>query len=174
MQSDLSFERRLRYQEMAINRLMCEARLLRDENAQLLAQLEQAGAPRPAGAKVDRLEATLPAGPNGPATARAALTRWLTGQLPGDVLSDARVLASELMASSSGATDLPETASLRLAVEVRDDALRVDVRHPGGLRPGARSPAGGGVGPQLVEALAKRGGVDDVGGTHLWFEVDAA
>jgi hypothetical protein len=159
---------------MAIARLMCEARLLRDENAQLLAQLEQAGAPAAAGAKVDRLEATLPAGPNGPATARAALTRWLTGQLPGDVLSDARVLASELMASSSGATDLPETASLRLAVEVRDDALRVDVRHPGGLRPGARSPAGGGVGPQLVEALAKRWGVDDVGGTHLWFEVDAA
>ena len=174
MQSDVSFERRFRYQEMAIARLMCEARLLRDENAQLLAQLEQAGAPAPAGAKVDRLEATLPAGPNGPATARAALTRWLTGQLPGDVLSDARVLASELVASSSGATDLPETASLRLAVEVRDDALRVDVCHPGGLRPGARSPAGGGVGLQLVEALAKRWGVDDVGGTHLWFEVDAA
>jgi len=174
MQSDVSFERRFRYQEMAIARLMCEARLLRDENAQLLAQLEQAGAPAAAGAKVDRLEATLPAGPNGPATARAALTRWLTGQLPGDVLSDARVLASELVASSSGATDLPETASLRLAVEVRDDALRVDVRHPGGLRPGARSPAGGGVGLQLVEALAKRWGVDDVGGTHLWFEVDAA
>jgi hypothetical protein len=60
MQSDLSFERRFRYQEMAINRLMCEARLLRDENAQLLAQLEQASAPGQAGARVDRLEATLP------------------------------------------------------------------------------------------------------------------
>lgn len=174
MQSDVSFERRFRYQEMAIARLMCEARLLRDENAQLLAQLEQAGAPGPAGAKVDRLEATLPAGPSGPATARAALTRWLTGQVPGEVLSDARVLASELVATSSGATDLPETASLRLAVEVRDDALRVDVRHPGGSRPGAPSALGGGVGLQLVEALAKRWGADDVGGTHLWFEVDAA
>jgi hypothetical protein len=173
MQSDVSFERRFRYQEMAIARLLCEARLLRDENAQLLAQLEQ-DAPAPAGARVDRLEATLPAGPSGPATARAALTRWLTGQVPGEVLSDARVLASELVANSSGATDLPETALLRLAVEVRDDALRVDVRHPGGSRPGARSPLGGDLGLQLVEALAKRWGVDDVGGTHLWFEVDAA
>jgi hypothetical protein len=39
MQSDVSFERRLRYQEMAIARLMCEMRLLRDENAELAAQL---------------------------------------------------------------------------------------------------------------------------------------
>ena len=174
MQSDVSFERRFRYQEMAINRLMCEARLLRDENAQLLAQLEQASAPGPAGAKVDRLEATLPAGPSGPATARTALTRWLMGQVPGEVLFDARVLASELVAHSTRATDLPETASLRLAVEVRDDALRVDVRHPGGSRAGAPSPLGSGLGLRLVEALAKRWGADDVGGTHLWFEVDAA
>jgi hypothetical protein len=174
MQSDVSFERRFRYQEMAIARLMCEARLLRDENAELLAQLEQADSPGPAGAKVDRLEATLPVGPSGPATARAALTRWLTGQVPGEVLSDARVLASELVANSSGATDLPETATLRLAVEVRDDTLRVDVRHPSASGPGARSPLGGGLGLHLVETLAKRWGVDDVGGTHLWFEVDAA
>ncbi len=145
MQSDVSFERRVRYQETG-----------------------------PAGARVDRLEATLPAGPRGPATARAALTRWLTGQVPGEVLFDARVLASELVAHSGGATDLPETASLRLAVELRDDALRVDVRHPGGSRPGAPSPLAGGLGLQLVEALANRWGVDDVGGSHLWFEVDAA
>jgi hypothetical protein len=91
-----------------------------------------------------------------------------------EVLSDARVLASALVANSSGATDLPETASLRLAVEVRVDALRVDVRHPGGSRPGAPSPLGGGVRLQLVEALAKRWGADNVGGTHLWFEVDPA
>ena len=170
MPSDVSFERRFRYQEMAINRLMCEARLLRDENAQLLAQLEQAGAPGPAGAKVDRLEATLPAGPIGPSTARTALTRWLTGQVPGEVLFDARVVASELVAHSGGATDLPETASLRLAVEVRDDALRVDVRHPGSSGREAPPPLRGGLGLQLVEALA----TDDVRGSDLWFEVDAA
>jgi hypothetical protein len=78
------------------------------------------------------------------------------------------------VAHSGGATDLPETASLRLAVEVRDDALRVDVRHPGSSGREAPPPLRGGLGLQLVEALAKRWGTDDVGGAHLWFEVDAA
>lgn len=73
MQSDVSFERRLRHQDMAIARLVGETRMLRDENAQLLAQLEAARKPGPAAAKADRLEANLPAGPGGPATARAAL-----------------------------------------------------------------------------------------------------
>jgi hypothetical protein len=172
MKSDVSFERRLRYQEMAIARLMCETRLPRDKNAQLLAQLEVARNPGPAAAKVDRLEATLPAGPGGPATARAALTRWLTGQVPDEVLSDARLLASELVANS-GSTDPPDEGSLRFGVQLRDGALRIDVRDP------SRSPAAGpelgsgGFGLQLVEALARRWGVDDADGTHLWFEVDA-
>jgi hypothetical protein len=96
------------------------------------------------------------------------------GQVPGEVLFDARVLASELVAHSTRASDLPETASLRLAVEVRDDALRVDVRHPGGPTAGASSPLGSGLGLRLVETLAKRWGTDDAGGTHLWFEVDTA
>ncbi len=174
MQSDVSFERRLRYQDVAIARLMCETRLLRDENAALAAQLELARRPRPAAAKVDRLEAILPAGPGAPATARAALTRWLTGQVSGKVLADARLLASELVANTSGTEPPDEAASLRFAVQLRDGALRVDVRDP------SRSPAagsefgGGGFGLQLVEALASRWGVDASDGTHLWFEVDAA
>jgi len=67
---------------MAIARLMCEARLLRDENAQLLAQLEQAGAPGPAGAKVDRLEATLPAGQSGACSGRRASAQRDFASLP--------------------------------------------------------------------------------------------
>ena len=59
MQSDVSFERRFRYQEMAIARLMCEVRLLRDDNAELLAQLEAARHPGTA-AQADRGEAALP------------------------------------------------------------------------------------------------------------------
>ena len=129
MQSDVSFERRLRYQDMAIARLMCETRLLRDENAVLLARLEKARQSGPDANQERRLEATLPAGPGGPATARAALTRWLTGQVPGDVLSDARLLASELVANS-GPEPPDEEASLWFAVQLRDGALRVEVRDP--------------------------------------------
>jgi alkylation response protein AidB-like acyl-CoA dehydrogenase len=60
MQSDVSFERRVRYQEMAIARLMCETHLLCDENAELAAQLEMARKPGPAAVKVGCLEATVP------------------------------------------------------------------------------------------------------------------
>lgn len=173
MQSDVSFERRLRYQEMAIARLMCEARLLRDENAQLAAQLAATRKPGPV-AKFDHLEATLPAGPVGPATARAALTRWLDGQIPWDALSDARLLASELVAHS-GSADAPENGgSLRLAVRLRDGALRVDVSDPTRSTSPSWGPGGDGLGLKLVEALARRWGVEHADGTHLWFEVDAA
>ena len=171
MQSDVSFERRLRYQDMAIARLLCETRLLRDETAELRTRLDAAGTTRPA--EGDRLEARLPAGPGGPATARAALTRWLTGKVPGGVLADARLLASELVANSGGPKLPGEAATLGFAVELRDGALRVDLRAPS--RPAAPRPglARGGFGLQLVEALASRWGVDD-DATHLWFEVEAA
>ena len=169
MPSEVSFERRFRYQEMAIARLLCEARLLRDQNADLLAQLEAALRPRAAAGAADQRVETLPAGPGAPATARAALTRWLTGEVPGEVLADARLLASELVANSAVAVE-----PLEFAVQVRDHALRVDLRGPAQPVPAApiREP-GGGFGFQLVDALATRWGADRTSGTHLWFEVDA-
>jgi hypothetical protein len=60
-------------------------------------------------------------------SARAALTRWLTGQVPGEVLSDARLLASELVANS-GPEPSDGEASLWFAVQLRNGALRVEVR----------------------------------------------
>ena len=141
MSSDVSFERRLRYQDMAIARLMSETHLLRDQNAELAAQLEAARNPAPDAAG-DRLEATLPAGPGGPAIARAALTRWLTGQVRGEDLSDARLLASELVANSVG-TERPREEPLWLAAQLHDGALRVEVRDPGGAA-SARLELGGG------------------------------
>jgi hypothetical protein len=115
-------------------------------------------------------ETRLPAGPGGPATARAALTRWLTGRVPGEVLADARLLASELVANSGGPEPPEEAASLWFAVELRDGVLRVDLRAPS--RPAAPRPDRGGFGLQLVEALASRWGADD-DAPHLWFELDA-
>ena len=173
MPSDVSFERRLRYQDVAIARLVCETRLLRDENARLREQLDAVGRPSPAAVEGDRLEARLPAGPGGPASARAALTRWLTGQVPGEVLADARLLASELVANSGGVDPPDEEAALRFAVELRDGALRVDLRAPSRPTAPRADLRCGGFGLQVVEVLASRWGVDD-DATHLWFEVDAA
>ena len=177
MPADVSLEQRCRDQEIAIARLMDEGQALRDENADLLAQLELARNPGLADA-YERLEATLPAGPAAPAAARAALTRWLSGHVPIEVLEDARLLASELVTNSLRHPEIPDDASLRLAVLLRDGALRVEVRDPGTTGVVApREPdrvRGGGFGLQLVDMIATRWGVNRTGGTHVWFEVDAA
>src|SRR3954468_736383 len=97
----VSLQQRCRDQEIAIGRLMDETEALRVENADLMAQLDAARVPVVANG-VDRLEESLPIGPAAPATARAALTRWLDGHVPLEVLEDARLLASELVTNSLG------------------------------------------------------------------------
>jgi anti-sigma regulatory factor (Ser/Thr protein kinase) len=177
MSSDVSLLRRCRDQEIAITRLMSEAQALRDENADLLAQLDGARRPFVVAEGIDRLEATLPVGPAAPATARAALTRWLSGHVPIEVLEDARLLASELVTNSIGHAEISKEASIRLAVQLRGGALRVEVRDPG--TSGSVAPRepdrerSGGFGLHLVDLLATRWGVNRTGGTHVWFEVDA-
>ena len=177
MPSVVSLERRCRDQEVAIQRLMLEAQLLRDENADLRAQLEAARTPIAVVDGIDRLEATLPVRPDAAATARATLTRWLAGHVPVEVLEDTQLLASELVTNSIGHAELPDDASLRLAVQLNGGALRVEVRDPGtsgAVCPRKPDPAGsGGFGLNLVDIIATRWGVNRTGGTHVWFEVDA-
>ena len=127
--------------------------------------------------RLDRREVTLAAGPAAAAAARATLTRWLAGHVPVEVLEDARLLVSELVANSIGHAELPDEASLRLAVQLRAGALRVEVRDPGAS--GAIVPRepdrerGDGFGLHLVDLIATRWGVDRTSGTDVWFEVDA-
>jgi anti-sigma regulatory factor (Ser/Thr protein kinase) len=97
---------------------------LRNENADLVAQLEAAREPAVANG-ADRLEATLPIGPAAPARARAALTRWLSGNVPHEVLENAHLLASELVTNSLGHAELSADDSLRIAVQLTPGALRV-------------------------------------------------
>jgi hypothetical protein len=156
--------------------LTSEVEALRAEILLLTRQLEAARRPAIIATDHGRLEALLPAGPGAPATARAALTRWLTGQVPGDVLDNARLLASELVTNSLGKADRSLEASLRVAVQLKDGALRVDVRDPENGGPPAapaRKRAREDFGFDLVELLATRWGADHTSGTHLWFEMDA-
>jgi anti-sigma regulatory factor (Ser/Thr protein kinase) len=175
--SVVSLQQRCRDQEIAIARLMDETQALRRENADLFTQLEAARLPSVANG-VDRLEASLPVGPAAPATARAALTRWLSGHVPVEVLDNARLLASELVTNSVGHAGLSADSSLWIAVQLNRGALRVEVRDPGS--PGVIAPGqadrvnGGGFGLHLVELLSTRWGVNRTGGTHVWFEMDAA
>src|SRR4051794_17528478 len=173
----VSLQQRCHDQEIAIGRLMDETQALRSENADLLAQLDAARVPAVANG-VDRLEASLPIGPAAPATARAALTRWLDGTVPREVLENARLLASELVTNSLGHADVSADSPLRLAVQLSNDALRVEVRDAGSRgRIAPRQPDhvnGGGFGLNLVELLSKRWGVNRTDGTRVWFEMDAA
>ncbi len=177
MTINVSLQQRFRDQEIAIARLMDECQALRVENADLVDQLEIARNPTVVEG-YERLEATLRVGPAAPATARAALTRWLSGHVPIEVLDDARLLASELVTNSLRHPEIPQDASLRLAVQLREGALRVEVRDPG--TSGVVAPRepdreyGGGFGLQLVDKIATRWGVNRTGGTQVWFEVDAA
>jgi anti-sigma regulatory factor (Ser/Thr protein kinase) len=176
METDLSLEQRCHDQEIAIDRLMHEGQVLRDENADLIAQLEAARDPVAVNG-VERLEATLPANPAAAATARAALTRWLSGHVPVNVLEDARLLASELISNGLRHPQISDGDSLRLAVRLSEGALRVEVRDPGTTGVVApREPDrvhGGGFGLHLVDLVSTRWGVNRTNGTRVWFEVDA-
>jgi len=127
--------------------------------------------------EAERLEASLPIGPAAPATARAALTRWLGGRVPREVLEDARLLASELVSNSLGHAELSPGSTLGIAVQLRRGDLRVEVRDPGSAGSVAPRPPdhvnGGGFGLHLVELLSTRWGVSRAGGTRVWFEMDA-
>ena len=81
--------------------------------------------------RIDRFEATLPASPAAPATARAALTRWLSGHVPIEVLdgrATARLRADQQQPPSAGHLRGRLAAARGPAQE---GALRVEVRDPG-------------------------------------------
>ena len=89
------------------------------------------------------------------------------------VLDDARLLASELISNSIVQPDISEEDLLRLAVQLSDGALRVEVRDPGTAQR-EPDPESSGVLGHLVAMIATRWGVNRTAGTHVWFEVDAA
>ena len=109
MSSTSRSQQRFRDQEIAIARLMDECQALRDENADLLAQLEIGAQPVGSPRATSGSRRPCGSGPAAPATARAALTRWLSGHVPVEVLEDARLLASELVTNSLRHPEIPRT-----------------------------------------------------------------
>jgi anti-sigma regulatory factor (Ser/Thr protein kinase) len=97
------------------------------------------------------------------------------GELDG-VRFRGRLLASELVSNSILHGHLAPLDAITLEVELRDDAVRVEVRDPGcGLRPrlaDAGRDAQPGRGLVLVGALSDRWGFSGHGPTRVWFEID--
>ncbi len=125
---------------------------------------------------VGPFEVTLAAAPCTSAVARAAVAAWLAGHVGETTLADAQLLVVELVANSVRHADTPADAALNVRGEIRRGALRLEVEDRGSGGSIARRAAdlqrGGGFGLNVVEALARRWGVDRDAGTRVWAEID--
>jgi anti-sigma regulatory factor (Ser/Thr protein kinase) len=116
---------------------------------------------------------SLPKAPGSAAQARLLLDR-IRGHVSEQVLEDARLLVSELIANA--VEHVREEGELELRVELSERVLRVEVLDPGpGFEPRPR-PAGSdrGWGLHFTDRLAARWAADREGRARVWFELSAA
>ena len=97
--------------------------------------------------------------------------------MPLEVVESAQLLASALITSRVLQPDSSEEDLLRLAVQIREDAMRVEVREPGTGGVVATSEpdreCSGDIGLQLIDMVPTRWGVSREAGTNVWFEFHA-
>jgi anti-sigma regulatory factor (Ser/Thr protein kinase) len=124
---------------------------------------------------VDRLELRFPSGPRAPGLARHALSR-LSGEVREDVLENVSLLVSELVTNSVRHAGLRQGSAIIMNVEVRREAVRVEVFDEGpGFEPVSPAPTfyqDSGWGLLLVRCVADRWGVSHEGMNRVWFEID--
>jgi anti-sigma regulatory factor (Ser/Thr protein kinase) len=123
------------------------------------------------------VEANVPGGPSAASCARRFVRDELGGRVPDDVLPDIALLVTELVANGVRHGGAVVGTELRLVLEVRPEALHVEVVNPDGraVHVGPRKPdltGGGGLGLHIVERLASRWGVREGVRTVVWFELD--
>jgi anti-sigma regulatory factor (Ser/Thr protein kinase) len=118
---------------------------------------------------------TVPAGVGAPATARAAVTAWISGHVSEGMLTDMQLLVGELVANSVRHADVPADATIGVRAHVRADVLYLEVEDRGnGGSIARRAPDlqdGGGFGLNVVDVLSWRWGVDRDAGTRVWAEL---
>lgn len=110
-----------------------------------------------------------------PSRAREALGA-LAGIVPGQVLADARLLASELVTNSVRHAALGPSSRVRFRAEALDATLRLEVSDWGpGFEPSVPQPpsldGSHGLGLYLVDRVATRWGVDRRRSTSVWAEI---
>jgi anti-sigma regulatory factor (Ser/Thr protein kinase) len=124
------------------------------------------------------MDVNLSGGPGAAARARRLVVNELTGRLPDHVIADVSLLVTELIANGVRHGGADTDSHLHLMLEGQRQGLHVAVSNPDGGRGGrpARRAAdltgGGGIGLNLVEALATRWGIESLPRTTVWFELD--
>jgi len=120
-------------------------------------------------------ELDIPATPDAPATARAAVSAWIGHHVTEAMLVDLRLLIGELVANSVVHADIPRDSVVSVRAELRADALRVEVGDCGsGGTIALRTPDlahGGGFGLNVVDVVSRRWGVHRDAGTRVWAEM---
>jgi serine/threonine-protein kinase RsbW len=123
-------------------------------------------------------EMTLAGELDASAMARAAVGGWIAGRVDDATLAEAQLLVGELVGNSVRHADTPDGATVTVRVEIRGDALHLEVQDAGTSGSILRRPPdlehGGGFGLNLVEALSRRWGVARDAGTRVWAEVGLA
>jgi anti-sigma regulatory factor (Ser/Thr protein kinase) len=125
-------------------------------------------------AQIGPLEVGITAGEQAPAMARAAVERWLSGQVSARLFDDVRLLVSELVTNSVRHAQLTSSATIRVSLAISDGVLRLEVEDPGDSAIAAVLPDreyGGGFGLYLVNILAQRWGSTNDGNTCVWAEL---
>jgi anti-sigma regulatory factor (Ser/Thr protein kinase) len=128
-----------------------------------------AGPARPAS-----LELELHRNVQAPAIARAALSGLCSAlDMSRSRQHTLKLLVSEVVSNAVQHSPAPADAPVLLAVTVGQEVLHIAVTDAGrGFTPTRRDPrADGGYGLYLLDKSASRWGVDQAGGTRVWFEL---
>lgn len=120
------------------------------------------------------LERRLPPVAASARDARHTVRERVAGDLPGRVVEDLLLVASELVSNSVVHAGLGEHEDLSLRLRRRGGRVRVEVQDRGvGYRPGRSSDGDGGRGLEIVACLSDRWGLESNGGTTVWAELPA-
>jgi serine/threonine-protein kinase RsbW len=168
----------------ALGNLRRGAAALKAENRQLRAEI---GELRTAAQRRDTGETSrgefgqltviaLPAGSRATGAARQVLAHCLPRLVTPEILSDAQLLATELVTNSMRHGEVAEGETVVVRVYLAADRLRLEIENPrtAGVVARRDPDLGGGFGLELVELLATRWGVNRARSTTVWFEMPRA
>jgi anti-sigma regulatory factor (Ser/Thr protein kinase) len=116
---------------------------------------------------------SVPSSLEAPRVARAAITQWMPASVPCALLRDAQLLISELVTNSVRHAGASGGAPITVSAGASDGAVWFDVADAGERGGVTRRPAQptGGMGLNIVHAIASQWGTSHGDGTHVWFKL---